>query len=83
MGVSRKLKVASQAMDSMMAREDLVDFLNNPENSLRLNGLVEDVRCALMDYQVCTSKRLTLTVSDILLRPHYNETSVMKTVSLL
>ena len=56
MGVSRKLKEANQAMDLMMTREDVVDFLGDPEISQRLNGLMEDVRCALMDYQVCTPK---------------------------
>jgi len=39
-------------MDSVMAQEDLALFLRTPENAQRLNGLVEDVRYALIDYQV-------------------------------
>ena len=39
-------------MGSMATRKDLVDFLNNPKNAQNLNGLIEDLRRALMDYQV-------------------------------
>jgi hypothetical protein len=49
-------------MDSMTTQKDLADFLNNPENAQRLNGLVEDIRYALMDYQVCTPKKLVLSL---------------------
>ena len=52
-----------------------VESLKNSENAQRLDGLMEDVHCALMNYQVCTSKGLTLAVSNICLRPHYNKTS--------
>ena len=40
-------------MGSMTAQEDLLDFLNDPENAQKLNFMVEDVRYALLDYQVC------------------------------
>ena len=40
-------------MGSMTARENLSDFLNDPENAQELNFRVEDVRYALLDYQVC------------------------------
>ena len=43
-------------MNTMMTRNDLADFLNNPENTQRLDGLVEDVRYALIDYRVCGPK---------------------------
>ena len=52
----RKLKEIVQAMDSMISRNDLADFFKNPENAQELNGLVEDIRHALMDYRVCTLK---------------------------
>ena len=44
-------------MDSITTRNDLVDFLDDPENTQMLNVLVEDIRYALMDYQVCARKR--------------------------
>jgi len=39
-------------MDSMTTRKDLAHVLKNPENAQKVNGLVEDVRYALTDYQV-------------------------------
>ena len=53
-GIGRKLEAIGQSMESVTTQEDLVDFLNNPENAQRVNGLVEDVRDALMGYQVRT-----------------------------
>ena len=69
-------------MDSMTTQNNLGNFLKNPENAQELNGLVEDIRCALMDYWVCTLKPLALIASDIQLRLHYNETSMLRTVRL-
>jgi len=78
---SRKLKEIEETMDSMTTQEDLAYFLNGPENAQRLNGLIEDIRYALMDYQVCTPQRTTPVLSDICLRLHYNKTSLTRTVS--
>jgi len=49
----------------MTTQEDLAHFLKNPENAQRVNGLVEDTRYALMDYQVRTLKTLVRIVSNI------------------
>ena len=48
-------------------------FLNNAENAQRINGLVEEIREALIDYQVCTSIYSFYTVSDFRARLHYNK----------
>jgi len=45
-------------MTSMAARKDLALFLKNPENGQKLNVPVQDIRYALMDYQVCSPKAL-------------------------
>ena len=66
----RKLEGVSQAMESMASQNDLVGFLNNPKNSQRVNLLVEDIRYALMDYQVHTLKQLASVVSNASLRLH-------------
>jgi len=61
-------------MGSVATREDLALFLGIPENALKVNGLVEDIRDALMDYQVCSPKRLALVIVDIcsdLVTPRY------------
>jgi len=39
-------------MDSMATQEDLALFLKNRGNAQKLNDLVQDIRDALMDYQV-------------------------------
>ena len=78
---SRKLKEIGQAMDSVTIQEDLTHFFNDPENAQRLNGLVEDIHYALMDYQVCTPKRLTPIIPYICLRLQENKTSVTGAVS--
>jgi len=39
-------------MGPVATQEDLGLFLGVPENARKVNGLVEDIRDALMDYQV-------------------------------
>jgi len=68
-------------MDSMTSQKDLSHFLNNPENAQNVNGLVEDVRYALIDYQVRTPKTLTRTISNILCRRRYDWTSTPRIVN--
>ena len=38
-----------------------VGFLANTENAERINGLVEDIREVMIDYQVCVSNYLFLS----------------------
>jgi len=68
-------------MDSMITRRDFPGFIGNRENARKLNGLVEDIRYALMDYQVCTPESLAFVVSKIRLRLRYNETSITSAAS--
>ena len=77
-GSRRKLEEVGQAMVSMTTREDLAHFLSNPKNVQGFSVLVEDIRYALVEYRVSTSKRLTLIISNIYLRLHYNEISTTK-----
>lgn len=83
MGIARKLQEVLRVMDSMTARKDLGCFLDVPENAQKFNGLVEDIRGALMSYQVCSPSRFTPTESNIYYRLHYNKTSMMRVVSQL
>ena len=64
----------------MTTQDDLVDFLKNPENAQMLNGLVEDIRYALIDYQVRTLKTLPLIIPNTCPRPRYNRTSTTRVV---
>ena len=65
-------------MGSMATRKDLVNFFSNPKNARNLNGLVEDIRHALINYQVCIPKRPALLVPDVRLRLHYKGISATK-----
>ena len=67
-------------MSSMITEKDLAHFLKNPENALEFNALVEDIRGALMDYQVRTLESLALTVPNLRHRLRYNETSTTRAV---
>ena len=69
-------------MNTVMTRNDLADFLNDSENTQRLDGLVEDVRYALIDYQVSTPETIALIMSNIRIRLHCSETSMTKAVKL-
>jgi len=68
-------------MDPITTKKDLALFLKKPENAQKLNDLVQDIRYALMDYQVCTHERLALVVADILPRLRCDEICMMKAVS--
>jgi len=52
-------------MDSMVIQKDLALFLKKTENAQKLNGLVRDIRYALMDYQVCFPKLHALIVTNM------------------
>jgi len=49
----------------MTTQKDIAQFLSNTENAQKLNDLVDDIREAVMDYQVRTSDGLALGVSNI------------------
>ena len=68
-------------MDSMMTQEDLARFLKDPKNSQKLDDLVEDIRDALMDYQVCAPNGLALNAPNICPRLRCNKKSMTKAVS--
>jgi len=83
MGITRKLQEVLQALDPMATQKDLTCFLNDPENARKLNWLVEDIRDALMGYQVCTPSGFTSIESNIYHRLHYNKISMTRAVSQL
>ena len=65
MRVARRLEDVRQALDPMTTQKDIAQFLSDTENAQKLNDLVDDVREAVMDYQVRTSEGLALSVSNI------------------
>jgi hypothetical protein len=63
MVITRKLKEVSETLDSIITQNDLAKFLNDTGNAEMLNGLVEDIRVVLMQYQVCTPEPLVCIAS--------------------
>ena len=49
----------------MTTQKNIAQFLNNTENAQKLNDLVDDIREAVIDYQVRASGGLTLHISNI------------------
>jgi hypothetical protein len=58
-------------------------FLNNVKNADKLGGLVEDIRDAMMEYQVRNQNKLTSPMPDICFRLRYNKTSMTRAVNSL
>jgi len=56
----------------MATQKNIVQFLNNPDNAQKLNDLVDDIREAVMDYQVRSSEGPALIVSNVRFRLPYN-----------
>ena len=53
----------------MTNQKNIAQFLNNTENAQKLSDLLDDIREAVMDYQVCTFEELALIASNVCLRP--------------
>ena len=53
MGISRKLEYVRRDL-TLLAEEGKVEgFFNNVQNVDKLGGMVEDIRDAMIEYQVC------------------------------
>jgi len=53
MRLARKFGDICQSLNLPAEQGDVMDFLTSTENAQRINSLVEDIREALIDYQVC------------------------------
>jgi len=51
-------------MELTATQKDLSLFLKNSENAQKLNGLVQDIGYALMEYQVCPAGWFPLVVAN-------------------
>jgi hypothetical protein len=61
MVIARKLEEVHQDLTQLTGQGIAVGFLTNNENAQRINGLVEDIREVIMDYQVCMLNYFFLT----------------------
>ena len=53
MGVRRKLKEVLRDLAPLERQGKVEGFFNNTENTAQLGGLVESIRDAMIEYQVC------------------------------
>jgi len=67
-----------------LAKQGKVEgFFNNVKNADKLGGLVEDIRDAVMDYQVHNQNELTSPMPDICFRLRYNKISMTRAANSL
>ena len=55
MGICRKFQEVLQDLGPLEKQGPVEGFFNNTENAIQLGSLVESIRDAMMEYQVCTS----------------------------
>jgi len=66
-----------------LAKQGMVDgFFNNIKNADKLDGLVEDIRDAIVEYQVRSLNHLFLPYLIVHVRLRYNKISTTKVASL-
>ena len=67
MGIGRKLQDLRCDLVLLEEQGKVEGFFNNVENADKLSGLVEDIRDAMLDYQVCVLDPPFLSCLNILL----------------
>ena len=78
MGVGRKLQDVRQDLVPLEKQGKVEGFFNNAENAGKLGGLVEDIRDAMIEYQVCVHKLTISSTSDIRTRLRYSKISTIR-----
>ena len=58
-GICRKLQEVLRGLAPLEKQGKVEGFFNNTENAAQLGGLVEGIRDAMMEYQVCVSNSLS------------------------
>jgi len=79
-GVTRKLEDVRQDITLLAEQGKVEGFFNNVGNMDKLNGLVEDVRDVIMEYQVCIHES-SVSGSDVCIRLRYSKISTTRVAS--
>jgi len=80
MEFARKLEEILSELKPLVDQGKVAGFFLNVENSGKLGGLTEDVRDAMMEYQVCICTYLIFATSEAFYRPHYSKISTIRVV---
>ena len=83
MGIARKLEDIYRSLTLPAEQGNVLEFLTNSENTQKINGIVDDIREALMAYQVCMSNYTSCTMSNVYVRLHCNKISTETIVDSL
>ena len=81
MAIPRTLENVCQSLARLEGQGKVEGFFNNVENADKLSGAVEDIRDAMMEYQVCIRHRSSISASDVRTRLHYSRISTTRTAS--
>ena len=80
MGIGSKLEGIHQDLALLREQGKAEGFFSNVENADKLGGLVEDVRDAVMDYQVCIPSTIRLPRAHISCRHRCSRTYTTRVV---
>ena len=80
---ARKLGKILQELIPLADQGKVKGFFTNVKNAEVLSGLVENIRDAVMDYQVCSQSKLITLMSDICFRLPCSKISMSKVVNSL
>ena len=83
MGIARKLDYIHRGLVPLLEQSKVLQFLASTENAQIIDNLTEDIREALMEYQVHTSNYPFSTMSDAHVRLHCNKAFMTTVISSL
>ena len=72
-----------QALAPLEEQGKAEGFFNNVGNADKLSGLIEDIRDAMLEYQVCIHDLSISNTSDVRTRPRYNKISMTRAADSL
>ena len=80
-GTLRELEKIQRELDPLAKQGTVEGFFNNVKNADKLGGLVEDIRDAVMEYQVCSQNETTSSMPEIYPRLRYSGICTTRTVN--
>ena len=80
MDICRKLQDVHQDLAPLEEQGKIEGFFNNAKNMDKLGSLVEDIRNAMTEYQVCIHKLTASSAFDIHIRLRYNKICTTRVV---
>ena len=79
--IPRTLENVCRGLARLEGHGTVEGFFNNVENADKLSGAVEDIRDAMMEYQVCIRNLSAIGISDVRTRLRYSKISTTRTAS--